>query len=143
MSGMTTEITSPTLDNWVATPFLSTQDLDAALLEIAQVIGDFWSARLERPLLIPEVTLVSGQMLIHFTNGLTEQERAFVATPEGANAVVKELHRKLDLLYPVLAERVEQLLNCFVAESHLTVDSELHSIDCVVTLRDLPRIIAL
>jgi len=143
MSGMTTDAIAPSMQEWVAAPLLSADELDLVLRDMAQLFGRFWSARLDRPELTPEIRLVSGQMVIHFANGLSERERVLAATPEGAQAVVKELHRELDLLYPVLAEHVEQMLNCFVAESHLSVDAEENGIDCVVTLRELPRVVAL
>ena len=142
MSGMTTNAIAPSLQNWVAAPLMSAEDLDLALRDMTEVFAHFWSVRLGRPEMIPVVTLVSGQMMVHFANGLTERERALSVTPEGSRAVVNELHRELDLLYPVMAEHVEQRLNCFVAESHLTVDAEESSIICVVTLRDLPRVAA-
>lgn len=140
MSGMTTDAIATSLQNWVASPLMSAEDLDIALRDMTQVFGHFWSVRLGRPEMIPEVSLVSGQMLVRFADGLTDRERSLAATPEGARAVVTELHRELDLLYPLLAEHVEQRLNCFVAESQLTVDAEESSITCTVTLRDLPRV---
>lgn len=148
MSGMTAAATEPLanatptsqpLDNWVATPVVSADHLDAALAQLADSFGAFWVNRLARPPLDPEVSLISGQLVVRFPEGLLDRERALGSTPEGAAAVRRELQRKLDTLYPLLADQVEQKLHCFVAESQLTVDFDAGALGCVVTLRDLPR----
>lgn len=152
MSGMTTaahaaeytpldgNLLAPSLHVRDALPALTMEGLEAALIELAAAFGQLWSKRLERAVSLPKVTLDATQLQIFFANGLTPRERAIAATVDGAAAVESELRRQVDALYPWMADSVERLLHCFVAESHLAVDFDSGDVYCLVTLRDLPRI---
>jgi uncharacterized protein YbcI len=113
--------------------------VNATLQQVAQDFASVYAERLERTSRGFCATLLRDELCLRLEGVLTEGERALLAYPDGASAIQADMRRQMDLLYPWLADQVEQRLHCQVAESHLDLDFDDGSLVCTVSLRDLPR----
>ena len=114
-------------------------DFNATLQQMALDFSKVYAERLERSSTGYCATLLRDQLCLRLEGVLTDGERGLLAYPDGARAIQADMRRQMDLLYPWLADQVEQRLHCQVAESHLDFDFDDGSLVCTVSLRDLPR----
>ena len=115
-----------------------TVPMTEVLADIADLCVREWQQQGSNPA-SASTTLTGERLTITIHDGLSRADRQLVRYSPGRIVVRRNAMRRVDHFYPQLAGQIETRLNCFVANSDVTIDPGTGDIHLCITLRDVTR----